>query len=341
METGDCHCHVGVDLTLSTAPQLAAAVTGLRMRPRFFHLMSCNHWDMEVVVEAATLVAKDTETPKNEEDADEVAARAAIVPYLGIHPWFSHLYSTDASLTKRQHYEQCLEGGNVDEVLERLPPPVDFATHLERMRHLARLCEAHGVAYGIGEIGLDKLFRVPTCGYLGASSTPGEKPLSGLRVSLEHQKRILEGQLALAASLAKPVSLHCVKAHGALFDVVVGGYHGVSHVTLHSYTGSTDQAKAWVRQFEKQNRRLSFSFSDYINASDPKLPLLRELVRILGDDQILTESDMPLDQFLLTNDKQQDYFGQLTHVTDKIIEAKQWEPEFGVAQLRDNALRFH
>lgn len=60
---------------------------------------------------------------------------------------------------------------------------------------------------------------------------------------------MFEAQMALAASLRRPVSMHCVKAHGFLFDYLrtKPAEDLPPAVAMHSFTGSVDMAKAFLR----------------------------------------------------------------------------------------------
>lgn len=284
--------------------------------------MATNHWDLAIVRE---LVNADTP--------------ASVVPYLGVHPWYSHLYRLDLLLDKRQHYHQCLSPAPSDELLEVLPDPVDLNSHLQHMGKLALHYTETGRRFGIGEIGLDKLFRVPSNGFYGNQEVTENVGLTQCKVTMDHQKAVFVKQLELAHQLKKPVSLHCVKAHGPFFDIVSTDFHGIPWVVLHSYTGSLDQANAWIKAFKSHNRNLCFSFSNYINASDHKRDALVQLVRLLDAHQILTESDMPIDRFLPQNSNE--YFSQLENVARIVAEAKNWEMSHALAQLRSNALQLH
>lgn len=322
MRLSDTHCHVGVEATLPQVQDIVAAINvHSSVTQRFFHLMSTNHWDMDIVIKLA-------------------ASSNSVVPYMGIHPWYSHLYRLDPTLNKKKHYEDCLEPGPSDELLSVLPEPIDLEEHLEKIRKLAESYDEKGVPYGIGEIGLDKVFRVPSNGYFGNQNDPKDVVLNKSKVSVHHQKQVFIRQLELANLLSKQVSVHCVKAHGPLFEIVSKDFSSISNVILHSYTGSLDQAKSWVREFAKQKRQLRFSFSNYINASAPKEDSLRELLKVLDDTQILLESDMPVDRFLLEVGEQvEDYFDQLRNVGRVICETKGWEIEEGMHRLYHNALQ--
>lgn len=169
---------------------------------------------------------------------EEVAARFAgsttaeakkVVPCFGWHPWFAHqIAQVDlATTTKFEHYRQVLTGTTEadEQFFQTLPDPKPLRTFLAETR--ARLL-AHPHAL-VGEIGLDKAFRLPMPWQQhelegrDASLTPGSREgrrLSPYRVSMDHQKAVFKAQLQLAGELRRPVSVHSVQAHGAVFDVL-------------------------------------------------------------------------------------------------------------------------
>ncbi|GEQ72111.1 hypothetical protein JCM33374_g5797 [Metschnikowia sp. JCM 33374] len=292
----DCHCHIGVDGHLEDPKTL---MDKLDSEPRaaskgFFNIMSTNHIDLEFL---AALVDLD----KN----------GILVPHFGIHPWYSHLFSTDRNLGKSEHYNSVISNLNED-LLETLPDPIYIEDHIERIIQLIYKCQDLQHDYAIGEIGLDKLFRIPTNGFYGNQDHKSGVTLTTARVSMDHQKAIFLRQLQLANDLVKPVSIHCVKAQGPFFDILHSSFLEIPVVTLHSYTGSPDQAKRWIKEFSKQKRKLCFSFSNCINGDGDKRISLMELLKILSDEQILLESDMPIDHFFL-HDREDEYFKQLQY----------------------------
>lgn len=274
-------------------------------RDLVYSLMSTNHVDLPLVHRIAQ-------------------GCPSVVPYYGIHPWYSHLFSTDRSVSKAEHYNAVLTPAPSAEFLEILPDPIYLHDVLHQIRQYASECEAQNRRYGIGEAGLDKVLRVPTSGWYGNPEVKENVSLSNCRVAMDHQIKVFTAQLALASELRKPVSLHCVKAHGAFFDTLGKSrdYSGISAVILHSYTGSIDQAKQWLREYKQKQQKLLFSFSNYINATDQKLGPLQELLSVLADNQVLVETDMPLDRFIPA--RLTEYSEHEEKVTEAVRQAKQW-----------------
>ena len=164
-----------------------------------------------------------------------------IIPAFGWHPWFSHhmydetQYDGAALLTSEQkiaHYQGVLipkSEGNA--FLLALPDPKPFGGFLRQIReHLLRYPLAL-----IGEVGLDRSFRIPTAWQPQQSDdrndglTPGGREgrqLSPYRVSMEHQRKVLLAQLRLAGELQRAVSVHGVAAHGVLYETLAETWKG-------------------------------------------------------------------------------------------------------------------
>ncbi|ODV79395.1 Metallo-dependent hydrolase [Suhomyces tanzawaensis NRRL Y-17324] len=297
----DNHCHLSVQCTEDTVKRLAGKLT---QNSPTFHVMSTYAGDLDLL----------------DQLLDQVPG-PSVVPYYGVHPWYSHLFTTrrphgqSGADFKHTHYSSIMNPAPPPQLLEVLPDPIHIDDHLEVIRGLI---EKHaGLEYGIGEIGLDKPFRVPTNGYFGAvaedDAESGPK-LTQCRVSMDHQVQILEKQLQLADSLGVKVSVHCVKAHGALYDSV-SKYANVK-VILHSYSGLVDQAKIWIRNYRKSGQSLQFSFSNWINGVQSKTESLSQIVDSLEKNQVLGETDMLIDEWLL--EKEDEYWAGLNEIYRKI-----------------------
>jgi len=207
-----------------------------------------------------------------------------------------------AAEEKSSHYKSTLTPSPTDEAfISALPDPQPFTAFLSQTRsHL----EKYPLAL-IGEVGLDKSFRIPE-DWLpeekkarDAGLTEGGREgrrLSPYRVSMDHQKKILLAQLKLAGEMGRPVSCHGVAAHGVLFDTLSSTWKGHERkvkskrekkrdrvedveeqnkeggtpypprICLHSFSGPAEQVKMYCNPSIPCD--IFFSFSATINFSE-------------------------------------------------------------------------
>lgn len=218
----DAHCHP-TD-TMSTTPTIPS------MKASGLIIMGTRFQDQSLVAELATEYG--VYDPK-----DPRESRGRVIPSFGYHPWFSHLIWDDglddlkelsAKELKTIHYKRVLTSNPTDKLIAALPEPKKLSEILNEMREYL---ERFPVAL-IGEIGLDRGFRIPfpfetpfiqeQSKSEGTDRAPGHdeesRRLSPHRVSMAHQKIIFVAQLKLAGELERAVSVHGVQCHGALFD---------------------------------------------------------------------------------------------------------------------------
>ena len=128
----------------------------------------------------------------------------------GYHPWFSYLISTQPTLSKDDHYRSLFLGSSptpehvqaYQTLLDSLPEPTPISDVLvELRRNLADFPQAM-----LGEVGLDRSFRVP----FDYFASP--RRLTPFVIPLHHQLVVLEAQLDLAVEFGRNVSLHSVKS---------------------------------------------------------------------------------------------------------------------------------
>lgn len=127
---------------------------------------------------------------------------------------------------------------------------------------LASLLEKHPRA-SIGECGLDSWGATPP---------------------LEIQRPVFLGQLRLARELDRPLTLHCLKAWGALFDAF-SETPPPARFLMHSFGGSIETARRLIPL------GAYFSFSGHF--LHPRKSAVLDVFRQLPPDRVLLETDAP------------------------------------------------
>ena len=157
------------------------------------------------------------------------SAHPEIVPFFGLHPWFS---------------EEAAPGWQ-DRLRQSLKP--------------------FGNGAGIGETGLDR----------------------SRSVDFTVQQELFREHLALAAELNLPVAVHCVRAWGALLEILHGfaAEQKLPRIMIHSFTGSLET----MRRITGLGCYISFSEA----LLDPDQEKLRETCRQTPVAQMLLETDAP------------------------------------------------
>ncbi|KAJ8295901.1 Cut9-interacting protein scn1 [Rhodotorula toruloides] len=273
----------------------------------------------------------------NQEKTREVykADPDKVVPFFGLHPWFCHPISfepPDAVPAKADHYRSLFPDlsdssaarPSLSSVLDSFPDPVSMSTYLSDLE--ANL-SAHPTSH-VGEIGLDRAFRIPTPPHIAADKRNPKH--TDLATPLSHQLRIVEAQVDLAIRLGKNISLHSVRAPQETVDMlrrfkeVKGEGWQRIHVCLHSFGGSAESAK----QIQKAHPNVFFSFATIISGRSPHF---HKLLQAIEPDRLLVESDFS-DTREIDN--------QIWEVFQEILTALSWTPEEAVSRLGANWERF-
>ncbi|KAB5540406.1 TatD family [Coniochaeta sp. 2T2.1] len=233
----DAHCHPTDTMSsIADIPNMSA---------RVLTVMSTRAQDQDLVPSVADTHGIQDVDALHSSSSSSSSSRH-ILPAFGWHPWFSYqLYddslprekatyppdSTDPKAAKIAHYKSVLVPAPDEEFISSLPDLIPLSTYLPQVR--SRL-KAYPLSL-VGEVGLDKGFRLPVPwteeehSARDASLTPGGREgrwLSPHRVSLPHQTNILQAQLRLAGELGRACSVHGVQAHGALFDALSSMWKG-------------------------------------------------------------------------------------------------------------------
>lgn len=226
----DAHCHP-TD-TMSKVPMIQ------EMNTRVLTVMATRSEDQDLVLSTA-----DKHTVKST-DPERWSRSECIVPCFGWHPWFSHqMYideervgSTPQNLQgteKIKHYQSVLQPARENpseednQIYLSLPDPTPFSVFLAQTR---KNLERYPYAL-VGEVGLDRSFRIPESWTdnaelwkkrdhkLTLGGREGRR-LTPFRCGPQHQKKILKLQLQLAAEMRRGVSVHGVQAHGLVFEAL-------------------------------------------------------------------------------------------------------------------------
>ena len=129
--------------------------------------------------------------------------------------------------------------------------------------NLTRFLDAHPGA-GIGEIGLDRWIE-------------GHDPAA--------QEECFRWQLGVATGRNLPATIHCIRAWGALWDILRAGAVPARGFLLHAYGGPAEMVAGFL------GRGAYFSFSPYF--LHERKSAQREIFRRLPADRLLVETDAP------------------------------------------------
>lgn len=116
----------------------------------------------------------------------------------------------------------------------------------------------------VGEVGLDRWMRSP---------------------DFEAQREVLKIHLRLAAKYERPITIHCLRAWGALLEILAGMPRPSCGFLLHAYGGPVEM----VPQFEGLGAYFSFSASFLASGKERKL----EPFRSIPAERLLIETDAP------------------------------------------------
>ena len=358
----DAHCHPTDTLaSLGDIPQ---------MKARVLTIMATRAQDQELVAQAADRFG-------GLRSIGLATEERRVVPSFGWHPWFSHqIYddTVEARPNKRLHYMNVIGLKEDDTFLEGLPDPRPLSAFLETTR---AYLEKHPLAL-VGEIGLDRSFRIPdsqapsrteeTNSGLTPGSREGRK-LSPYRVNMDHQRTILKAQLKLAGEMQRAVSVHGVAAHGVLFETLRETWKGFENQVVGKKAqkrredakcadGSNDEPDDSQQDSTSKpfpSRICLHSYSGPVESLKQYLHPSVPCTVFFSFSQVINFSTpasaratevikaVPKDRILVESDlhragERMDHL--LEQMTRKICQVRQWSLEEGVVQLGQNWKHF-
>lgn len=374
----DAHCHpTDIASSIDLIPS---------MKAKALTIMATRGQDQEVVAHFADVYGVSETSLSQLYNFHETDGRTPcqIIPSFGWHPWFSHqLYDdrpssipADENISlesfKMAHYQSVLEPSPEDKAfLQSLPTPRPLSEYLSQTR---RRLERYPFAL-IGEIGLDRAFRIPDHREEGStggdpSLTPGTrdgKRLTPYRVIMSHQRCVLKAQLNLAGELRRAVSVHGVAAHGIVFETLRDTWRGYENIICSkrekkrrsSVTDAHRNEDEFGMEDEASNTQDSKPFPPRIclhSYSGPVEPLKQYLHASIPTTIFFSFSHLinfssesskavdviraiPEDRILVESDVHRAGEAMddlLEQIVRRICQIKQWTLEDGVRQLASN-----
>ncbi|PWN19269.1 Metallo-dependent hydrolase, partial [Microstroma glucosiphilum] len=272
----DAHCHPTDDPTLSSGDPNGAQKLAQRLQ--------------QIPLEGACAMGSCTEDQVLVRRLAEEMHKMQLRPCFGYHPWYSHSLSLEHPPPPREeHYRSLLLTNDSSQqardelgaLLPHLPTPRSLKDILEEIRNNLR---AFPNAL-LGEVGLDRAFRIPTSKEAHTLALRGKR-LTSLGVPIGHQCKVLLAQIGVAVEEGRSISCHSVRAGEATVELIrecCRVYNG-ANLDLHSCTMSAEQLKEILRH----HPNIFVSFSTTINARQKGL--ISQLA-IVPPTRLLVESD--------------------------------------------------
>jgi TatD DNase family protein len=215
--------------------------------------------------------------PRFDADRDAVLSRA----------WAAGVTGLIIPGVAPERWEQLLSWPSIDARIQVglgiHPQAIPELDEKDDEHHLALLdvLLARGVAIAVGECGLDGPTSKPAPREESADATSSTRP----RPSMERQVHLLRAHFALARKHRLPLLVHCLRAHPELLAVLKDEPVPEAGLLLHSYSGSAELTKKYVRY------GCHFSFAGPVTFADARRPL--DALRSVPLERLLVETDAP------------------------------------------------
>lgn len=194
----------------------------------------------------------------------------------GVHPWYSYQYTIHPTTDPIKHYTKVIKRNKSttdDEFISfihNLPPPILLPPPSFSLNTLPQF---------IGEVGLDKTFRIIIHDHHHDTPSPHT-------TTLQHQREILEYWLSYASNNSLSVQLHAVKYHQHLLnsciDTILSNQN--CNILLHAYQGSSQSLSQWINVFSPN--RIYLSFNQTLN-----IKYLHSYCNLIDHNHVLVETD--------------------------------------------------
>lgn len=147
----------------------------------------------------------------------------------------------------------------------------------------------------------------------------------------DQQRVVFEEQLSLAASIGKPVVIHCREAHADVM-AVLAGHSDLSRVVFHCFTGSMAEAREII------DRGYWISLTGVVTFKNSRE--LQEVARYLPPDRIMMETDSPYLSPEPVRSRRPNEPALVVHVARRVAELRGVSFEEFAALTRANTIRF-
>ncbi len=240
---------------------------------------------------------------------------------VGIHPWFAHLQQLNEPISILANLTPEPTKYNIKTIFDSIVSnnTKDDDDNGDNAMPWVKEMQSRFLLFPkvfIGEIGLDKSF-------IARETNKNE---------IIKQIILFIYQFNMAIRYQKPVVLHCVQAHGIMYDIIrlfIDHYNNLPpNIYFHSFGGPIDCAKSYYK-LKTFGNRFYFGFSAVINNRSPKT---KSVIASIPDDKLLLESDLEC----LDN-----YNEYMMDMVQLIAEAKNWEIEETIEKTHNNAKRFY